>query len=121
MMIRAADSVEIESAKPLTSRSNNRCPGSRSAPPPGRPARPRRRSRAAAAPGENSMATKQIDPSKDYYGILGLKYGATNEEIKKTYKELALKSVFEFQPSGNSARLLILFYTVQASSRQKQR
>ena len=43
---------------------------------------------------ENSMAAKQIDPSKDYYGILGLKYGVTPEEIKKTYKELALKSVF---------------------------
>jgi curved DNA-binding protein CbpA len=34
---------------------------------------------------------KQIDPSKDYYGVLGLSFGATPEEIKKVYRELALK------------------------------
>mmetsp|Transcript_11680 Transcript_11680/g.32533 ORF Transcript_11680/g.32533 Transcript_11680/m.32533 type:complete len:158 (+) Transcript_11680:338-811(+) len=34
---------------------------------------------------------KAFDTTKDYFRVLGLAYGATNDEIKKAYKELALK------------------------------
>jgi len=39
---------------------------------------------------------------KDYYGILGLNRDATQEEIKKAYRRLAL----EYHPDTNSLILI---------------
>ena len=39
----------------------------------------------------NSIASKKSDDENDFYKILGIKKDATDAEIKKAYRKLALK------------------------------